>query len=141
MPEKGSTDPPSHQRELRRWWKEHSELDRLVEVLTETMSGGRIAAARAALEDLFEAMEAHLSVEEDVYFPLVEKLSHAHIPLLREARLAHLELRGKLEEMRDHLSQGELDAARRALIALLDRFREHEQTEARLIADLDPASA
>jgi hemerythrin len=141
MPEKGSADPPSHERELQRWWKEHSELDRLVEVLTETMSGGRMAAARAALEDLFEAMEAHLSVEEDVYFPLVEKLAHAHIPLLREARLAHLELRGNLEEMRDHLSQGELDAARRALVALLDRFREHEQTEARLIADLELASA
>ena len=141
MPEKGSTDPPSRQRELQRWWKEHSELDRLVEVLTETLSGGRMAAARAAFENLFEAMEAHLTVEEDVYFPLVEKLSHAHIPVLREARLAHLELRGNLEEMRDHLSEGELDAARRVLIALLDRFREHEQTEAQLIADLEPASA
>ena len=125
--------------QLQRWWQEHSELDSRVEELVATIADQNVSGARAALEELSLAMEAHLSVEEDVYFPLVEALSHAHGSSLRQARLAHIEVRANLDVIRERLSQAELAAARGVLRTLLDRFRTHEQLEAQLITDLQAA--
>ncbi len=128
-------------RELRRWWQEHSELDQLVEELLETITRGSVDAARASLEDFAESLAAHLMIEEDVYFPLVEELAPRHVPTLRAARLAHLELRAALDEIRDHLTEGDLDAACAALRKLLDGLGDHERLEADLIADLKDGGA
>jgi hypothetical protein len=81
-------------------------------------------------------MDSHLRVEEEGYFPLVEKLSPEHIAVLQRVRLAHLQIRGDLERLGDNLNQGDLAAARGLLIALLKLFRDHEETEAGLITDL-----
>ncbi len=54
---------------LDRWWEEHSELDRLVAALEESLNGGRIEANRGALDELAAAFESHFDVEERVYFP------------------------------------------------------------------------
>lgn len=122
--------------ELERWWRDHSELDRLVACLVDTIDTGSAAAAESALEELASALEGHLSVEEDVYFPLVEKLSSDHREALRDALRAHDRVRSDLDGLRSRLREGELTGARRELIALLNRFRLHEEAEARLITEL-----
>ena len=121
---------------LQRWWREHSELDLLVVTLEETMSRGSISAASAALEDLTEALEEHFGVEEDVYFPLVERLSAAHEPVLKAARLGHLKIRERLEDLRELVANGDMEPAHRGLALVLDRTRTHEIEEAKLIGEL-----
>jgi hemerythrin-like domain-containing protein len=118
---------------LDRWWQEHSELDRLVETLDETIGRGDEAAASAALEELVEAMHSHFAVEEDVYFPLVESLLPDSSEALRLARLAHVRIREDLATMSERIDAGELAPAREGL---LERLRDHERVEARLIARL-----
>lgn len=122
--------------ELESWWSEHGELDRLFGGLFSIIASGRAAAASDAFEDLAEALEAHLSVEEDVYFPLIERLSPAHGSVVREARLAHLGLRDRMGALRTHLADGQLEPAKSLLARLLEELRDHERAEARLIADL-----
>jgi iron-sulfur cluster repair protein YtfE (RIC family) len=139
MPEEESTSRSLSGQELQRWWQEHSELDRLVETLVEKLSKGSIAGAQAVLEDLSERMDAHLKLEEDLYFPLVEQFSHSHTSTLRKLCLEHLDLRADLETIRSHLCQGDLGAASGALALLVARLRAHEEVETGLIDDLGQA--
>jgi iron-sulfur cluster repair protein YtfE (RIC family) len=122
---------------LQRWWEEHSELDRLVADVEESLNAGRLEPARVALAALAEALENHFSVEERVYFPLVERFSPEHAAIVRGARLAHARVTESLDTLSEAVERGESVAARRALALVLDLFRRHEGEEAKLIAELE----
>ena len=136
-PNDTTSGPPDSTR-LRRWWQEHSELDRLVTDLQDELGCGNASTsgAGAALERLADALATHLSVEEEVYFPLVERLSGEHAGTTRKARLVHKDLSADLNLIREHIAEQNLDAAGIALATLLERFRSHEQMESRMIEDL-----
>ncbi len=122
---------------FQRWWQEHSELDGLVRAVEARMGRGSLARTSQALEELEAALDAHFTVEERVYFPLIEKLSPERHTYIRAARDGHLGITALLDELRDLVECGELAEARRALAKLLDRFRDHEIQEAKLIEDLE----
>ena len=122
---------------LKRWWKEHSQLGELVDAVDAGLTRGSVTAAGEAIAKLSEALEEHFDVEENVYFPLVERLSPRHSDAVRGARLGHLKLIEALEHVRGLIDGGERDAAQRALGLLLDRFRSHEADETRLISELE----
>ncbi len=122
---------------FQRWWQEHSELDGLVREVEARMGRGSLAKTSQALEELEAALDAHFTVEERVYFPLIEKLSPERHTSIQAAREDHLRISELLDELRDLVECGELTAARRALAKLLDRFRDHEIQEAKLIEDLE----
>ena len=121
---------------LERWWEEHSELDHLVSGLEATLQAGSAARASEALEDLAEALISHLSVEEDVYFPLLERLLPEAAAAVRQARVAHRDLLSEFDRIRDQLATSDLISARSTLERLLWRFRDHERRESQLIAQL-----
>jgi hemerythrin-like domain-containing protein len=121
---------------VQRWWEEHSELDRLVKGLEDTLEVGNAARASEALERFAEALGSHLSVEEDVYFPLLEQLLPESLPDVRQARVAHRDLLSELDRMRDQLADTDVHTARSTLERLLWRFRDHEKLEAELIAQV-----
>lgn len=130
----------SHQAEtgdLQRWWREHSELDRLVAALERTLGGRRAAEVQDALDDLQESLEAHFNLEERLYFPLVERYSPDHASAVRAAVQGHAAIRLALRELSDLVEAGETSAARRALGLLLDQFRSHEAHEEQLISELE----
>lgn len=136
MPEQDTSTPTIDRDDLDRWWRRHSELDQLVNNLVEAVARAKPEPAGSALEELAEAMEVHFTVEEELYFPVIENLSERHLPVLQHARLAHLKLRSQLAELRERLGEGEMPAAQKVLAALLGRFRSHEEAEAALIQEL-----
>jgi iron-sulfur cluster repair protein YtfE (RIC family) len=119
-----------------RWWEEHSELDQLVTELDAALRDGRSGRASEALDDLTEAFRSHLAIEEEVYFPLLEGLLPEQAPGIRGARLAHRDLLGAFDRLREQVAQADLPTARATLDDLLQRFRDHEQEEARMVARL-----
>jgi DNA-binding FadR family transcriptional regulator len=116
-----------------RWWQEHSALDLMVEALVEALDGRDAEAARAAAEELARAVDTHVREEEDVYFPVIERLAPEQAEFVRKARQTHVELHENLAAIQSTLAEGDLEAARRTLTELLDRLRLHEQAEASLI--------
>ena len=122
---------------LTRWWQEHSELDRLVEAVETTLASRNTRTAGRVLEDLVEAMEAHFGVEENIYFPLVERVSPKHTPAIRAARREHQKIRESLEDLGALIERAQFDEARRSLALLLDRFHSHEAAETELVDDLE----
>ncbi len=121
---------------LKRWWQEHSELDQLVEDVQSAMAQGSSQSAGTALEELSEALDAHFTVEENVYFPLIEKVSPRHSPALQGVRQGHQKIRETLEDLRDLIERAQFTPAKRTLALLLDHFHEHEVAETSLINDL-----
>jgi iron-sulfur cluster repair protein YtfE (RIC family) len=130
-------DRLAEEQSLARWWEEHSELDGLVEAVEQTMGEGDAARAAQALEQLDEALDAHFAVEEQVYFPLVERFSPLHSSVVQAARLGHTKIRERMRSLRGLVENGEIGPARRALLVLLDRFRTHETEERKLILELE----
>lgn len=122
---------------LESWWEQHSRLDQLVLGLEGAFSNGSIGAASEALDALTDALEEHFGLEEQVYFPLVERLSREHAPAIQAAKLGHQRVRERLEQVRELIGEGQLVPARRALHLLLERFRTHEADETRLIEALE----
>jgi len=121
---------------LERWWHEHSELAELVHAVEETLARGSLERTSQALEDFEGVLDAHFTVEEEVYFPVVEKLSPRHQSIIRTVREGHVKISELLDELRDLVDRGEIAAARRKLSHLLDQFRTHEEQEVKLIEDL-----
>jgi hypothetical protein len=126
-------DPES----LLRWWRERSELDRLVETVIETMDGGNLSGMGRALEEFEEALEAHFTLEEKVYFPLIEQFSPPHRGVVEMARLSHQRIRDAINDVRELVGNGQIAAGSRALFVMLDCVRTHESEETKLILDLE----
>ena len=85
---------------FQRWWQEHSELDDLVRVVEARMGRGSLARTSQALEELEAVLDAHFTVEERVYFPLIEKLSPERHTSIQAAREGHLRMTELLDELR-----------------------------------------
>jgi iron-sulfur cluster repair protein YtfE (RIC family) len=128
--------PPQHVGVFERWWEEHSELDQLVQGLREALESGSRFRASEALEDLGVALDSHLAIEEDVYFPLLQQLVPETASGIQAALEAHVEIRAELDRMRSELTRLDLPTVEAALDRLLRRFEEHERQESRMIAPL-----
>jgi len=124
-------DQSQDQSAIERWWQEHSELDYLVAELVAAVERGE--GASEALDRLDEQLRAHFSVEEDVYFPLVRRLSPEHAPALDLACEAHKRMQEDLEQLRELLRDERRGEAIRLLSESLDRFKLHEQAETRML--------
>jgi hypothetical protein len=121
------------------WARERGELGPLVSLLVEAVATQGPSAASAALRELAEAMEAHFSVKEEVYFPLVEDLRPDQRTSVERARRVHTRVRRGLGELGRSLTDGRIDEARDLLGELLAELRVHEREAARLIAGLRQA--
>ncbi len=135
MPGQGPVST-QHTGVFERWWEEHSELDQLVEAAREALSSGSRFRSSEALEDLAVALESHFAVEEDVYFPLLERLVPETAPGIRAALEAHEKLRDEIGRVRRELTRFDLARIQDGLGRLLQTLHEHEKHEARMIAPL-----
>lgn len=133
------TPASPHVREGENWARERGELGPLVSLLVEAVATQGPSAASAALRELAEAMEAHFSVKEEVYFPLVEDLRPDQRNSVERARRVHTRVRRGLGELGRSLTDGRIHEARGLLGELLAELRIHEQEAARLIAGLRQA--
>jgi hemerythrin-like domain-containing protein len=138
--EQKSAAGPALGQAIERWWQDHGDLDYQVGAVVHALTQRGVAAASAAIEDFADALEDHLGVEEEVYFPLIERLAPKHAPAVQRARFAHLELRDGIDKLREQLMRGELEPARRSFTALIAQLRSHEKMEGRVIADLARSS-
>ena len=120
--------------EERRIASQHKRLDDLCrEVYSRIDEDGAVPALHDFL--LFmTALDAHMAVEEDIYFPALHGL-RAEAGEELAARVAeHDQLRADAAEIRDLLLDDDRAGARLALDRLAGRVSEHELAEEDLIA-------
>jgi len=120
--------------EERRIASQHERLDDLVGAVYKRIEE---VDARAALDDfrLFvTALEAHMAVEEEIYFPALHGLRPDVGAELTDLVAEHGSLREASEEIRELLEADEAESAQDALDRLVSRVSSHELAEEELIA-------
>ena len=118
----------------RRISSQHKQLGLLFERTLDTVEA---IGPRKAIGDflLFQtALEAHMSVEEDIYFPALHGLRNDLMGELVELVDEHKEIRIALDNVKYLMSKSVDHDARLALNQLADRIDRHEEEEEGLVA-------
>ncbi|MAE97351.1 MAG: hypothetical protein CL910_22100 [Deltaproteobacteria bacterium] len=123
---------------VRRVANEHSALEALFSrALPCLEEGAEGLGTRDAVEELRAALEAHLSAEEDLYFPTVWALRPQFEIRLRSFIRAHQRFRGLLREIAGLVESREEEGALRLLKELRHEFTRHEREEEDALHALD----
>jgi iron-sulfur cluster repair protein YtfE (RIC family) len=120
--------------EERRISSQHRQLEELFDRVMESV---RVGGTHKAVNDflLFStALEAHMSVEEDIYFPALHGLRNDVGDELGDLVDEHQRLREKLADLRLSLAKEDEKEGRAALGELANDVDRHEHTEEKLIA-------
>jgi len=120
--------------EERRISSQHRQLEELFDRVMESV---RVGGTHKAVNDflLFStALEAHMSVEEDIYFPALHGLRNDVGDELGALIDEHQNIREKLADLRSNLASNDEEEGRAALERLATAVDRHEKTEEKLIA-------
>lgn len=120
--------------EERRISSQHRQLGDLFE---RTLDSVEAIGPRKAVGDflLFQtALEAHMSVEEDIYFPALHGLRNDVREELVELVEEHKEIRIALNNVKYLMSRSVDHDSKLALIELANRIEQHEEQEESLLA-------
>ncbi len=118
-------------REASRISSQHRQLDEHCDVVRAALARGDAHTARRAFERFLDALEAHLSLEETLYFPALHGLAPVLGAELAELVRQHDGVRASMDGVRSQLA-GEL-ASEARLDAAVAELRAHEQREEELI--------
>jgi iron-sulfur cluster repair protein YtfE (RIC family) len=122
---------------LRRWWRDHAEIDRALDEIRIDLARGDPAAGDARFARFATALERHFATEEEIYFPLAARTSAQSARLLDRVRLGHQRLRGAVEDLRRRVELAQVASARRAFAMLLDDLHAHEKEEVEILVELE----
>lgn len=127
--------------EERRISSQHRQLGDLFERVVASIEAD---GPRRAVGDFLlftTALEAHLSVEEEIYFPALHGLRNDVGGELVGLVAEHGEIRAAIPHVQDRLATDDRALAREALDGLADRVQRHEQAEESLLARINQGPA
>jgi hemerythrin-like domain-containing protein len=130
--EKGMTEPGLDLRissETRRMLGQHSQLHTFFDLVREGLERGSLQAVRLAFTRFRDAIEAHMDVEDNAYFPALRGLRPHLAPQLAQLVLDHARSREEIEEMYELLARGSAEEFRDRFSAFCDAFASHEARE------------
>ena len=123
-------------REARRISSQHRQLDELYAMVEDALRLGEPEAARLAFQRFADALEAHFSLEDGLYFPALHGLRPALAGPLAELAREHVRLREDASAVREHLDRDDLVGAAQALDRLIPALAKHEGVEEQLLAGI-----
>jgi hemerythrin len=121
--------------------REHLQLSDLLAELVSACAARRDAELlRSLFEELREALEAHFSREESLYYPTVWALRPDLEQSLRSLIRAHDVFRAQLADVDAALAAGSHAELSRLLVDFGDLFTQHERAEESQLRDLTEAA-
>lgn len=120
--------------EERRITSQHEQLDVLCRDVYARIDKYGAAPAIGDFLLFMTALDAHMTVEEEIYFPALHGLRADAGGELSERVAEHVELRTDASAISELLKAGDRDGARLALDRLARRISKHEVAEEELIA-------
>jgi len=120
--------------EVRRVSSQHRQLDALHGLVARALERRAPAQARTAFARFRDALDAHMSLEDELFFPALHGLRPALEADLAELVRDHRRFRRSLEALARAFDDGDAAACAKGLASFAAAFSEHEQREERLIA-------
>jgi hemerythrin-like domain-containing protein len=124
------------QREQRVISSQHRQLDQFTSRLASALDSGEAAEARAAFQRFSDALEAHLALEDGLYFPALRGLRPALERELETLTDEHHDLRERLARLAGLIESGRCEACLAPLERLANELADHEVREEGLLASL-----
>jgi hemerythrin-like domain-containing protein len=112
---------------------DHRACDEVFATIETAVAKGDWDKAEAALTAFCEALEAHLSTEENTIFPRFESASGMVDGPTRMMRMEHTEMRRGLESMRDALARKDADDLSGEAETLLILMQQHNMKEENIL--------
>ena len=122
--------------EVRRVSSQHRQLEDFFEMLSSALARDSLEGARIAFQRFRDALDAHLTLEDTVFFPALNGLSPGHADELSRLVEEHALFREELETLHDCIARGRKQRFSEDVHALAERVWQHEQLEEELLARL-----
>ena len=123
-------------RAVRQMATQHEHLRTLIHAIADAIETGRVAEIQESVDRLRGAIEAHFSLEDDIFFPAVHGLHPETGRELNALMREHGDFLEDLSRLRTGLTTGTLDAFAKGYRAFTESIAEHECREERLVASL-----
>ena len=123
-------------RETRVISAQHRQLDDFALHLAAALDAGEPPAAQAAFLRFADALEAHLALEDGLYFPALRGLRPSLAPDLAALGDEHQALRERVAGLARLVAAGRCEACLRPLERLAGELAEHEGREEGLLTSL-----
>lgn len=118
--------------ESRRISSQHRQLEELHAFVAAALERGDAAAACQAFVRLKDALDAHMSLEDELYFPALHGLEPALESELLSLARDHQRFRRDLRSLERSFDEGEIGSSQTALDRFVGSFATHELREEEL---------
>ena len=115
--------------EARRLSTQHKQLDTFFEAVMSALERGSLSGARVAFVRFCDALEAHLHLEDQVFFPALRGLNPDLTEQLTGLVKEHAAVRRELDLLRDLLAAGSAETFVKRFERLGGFLGEHERRE------------
>ncbi len=119
---------------------QHRQLETLFEMVESTLgrrSSEGLRPTEVALGRFRDALDAHMTLEDQVHFPALRGLCPEVGAQLAGLVCEHAEFRVDLDALRDLVASGSTESCREAFALLRSRFHDHEEREEILVSRLE----
>ena len=125
-------------RRARRVIAGHQQLETFSEFVRSAVEAGSLHNARLSFMRLCDALDAHITVEDQHFFPAMRGLRPELAPDLGQLIREHAEFRITMDALRDLLAQGSAEAFATQFEEFCDTVADHELREERIIGRAIP---
>jgi len=121
--------------EAQRLSTQHRQLDTFFEMVVVALERGSLQGARASFIRFRDALEAHLTLEDQVFFPAFRGLRPALADTLTGLIEDHERFRRELDQLHDLLAVGSAEAFASGFDTLAEAVSVHERKEEKILSD------
>jgi hypothetical protein len=114
---------------LRRIESQHEQLRTFADVVDSSVASGSLRSARLGFMSFSDALDAHITMEDQTVFPAVRGLTPEAAPDLTQLIADHARFRHRLDALHDLLARGSAEEFDSDFSAFRDEFATHEARE------------
>ena len=118
----------------RRIASQHEQLHTLAAMVSSSVERGSLRSARLAFTSFSAALESHMTLEDQTFFPAIRGLSPSLAPHLAQLIAVHAGFRQRLDDLHELLARGSAEEFRRGFDGFCSDFAQHEVREERIVA-------
>lgn len=126
--------------EARRISSQHRQLDALYAAVAQALEAGEANGAKESFARFWDALDAHFTLEDRLYFPALHGLRQELEGELAQLVREHREFRRDLEHLKARIDGGDLSSCGALLEQLAVALAAHELREEQLVERLGGAS-
>jgi len=128
-------------KESRRISSQHRQLDALYALVARALAGADGPEARSCFVRFCDALEAHFSLEDELYFPALHGMRPALESDLAQLSRDHVGFRQDLLDLNGLLEAGDLPGCSQRLDGFVRRLAQHEGREEQILERIQASVA